>query len=236
MVCSHRQKIGPGFAARGLLSLVAEPQLAENSHQGSERDKSGRCIQKSAVSATINYLYSGSNVLNELDGSGNFIAAYTQGVGVDDPLAQLTSGTASYYEAYGLGSLTSLSNATGSLAKTYTYDSFGNLTASTGTLSNFFQYTARESDSETALYYYRARYYDPTIGRFVSQDPSGPSQGPNLYAYVYNSPTGSVDPSGLYSIDLHFQSAARGIRTAYDVEPLKRVYFILQGTESDSAI
>jgi len=164
-------------------------------------DPFGRRIQKIEPSRTVNYLYSGSNILNELDGSGNFIAAYTQGVGVDDPLAQLTSGTASFYEADGLGSLTSLSNATGSLAKTYTYDSFGNLTMSTGTLSNFFQYTARESDSETALYYYRARYYDPTIGRFVSQDPSGPTQGPNLYAYVYNSPTGSVDPSGLYSID-----------------------------------
>ncbi|MGA9980714.1 MAG: hypothetical protein WBQ08_18985, partial [Candidatus Sulfotelmatobacter sp.] len=85
-------------------------------------DPFGRRIQKSGPLGTTNYLYSGSNVLNELDGSGNFIAAYTQGVGVDDPLAQLTSRTASYYEADGLGSLTSLSNATGGLAKTYTYD------------------------------------------------------------------------------------------------------------------
>jgi RHS repeat-associated protein len=155
-------------------------------------DPLGRRIQKSGPLGITSYLYSGSNVLNELDGTGNFTGSYVQGVGVDDPLGQLASGNASYYEADGLGSLTSLSSASGSPAKSYTYDSFGNLTTSTGTLTNFFQYTAREFDAETSLYYYRARYYDPTIGRFVSEDPSGPSQGPDLDAYVYNSPTGSV--------------------------------------------
>ncbi|MFZ3366734.1 MAG: RHS repeat-associated core domain-containing protein [Candidatus Sulfotelmatobacter sp.] len=204
-------------------------------------DPFGRRIQKSGPLGTTNYLYSGSNVLNELNGSGNFIAAYTLGVGVDDPLAQLTSGTASYYEADGLGSLTSLSNATGSLAKTYTYDSFGNLAASTGTLNNSFQYTARESDSETNLYYYRARYYDPTIGRFVSQDPSGPSQGPNLYAYVYNSPTGSVDPSGLYSVDKSCQGKCVSLGGGGPNNPGKPPYnvsladLIKQGTDNACA-
>src|ERR1700723_1122403 len=54
-------------------------------------DPFGRRIQKSGPLGATNYLYSGSNVLNELDSRGNFIAAYTQGGGVDDPLAQLTS-------------------------------------------------------------------------------------------------------------------------------------------------
>jgi RHS repeat-associated protein len=51
----------------------------------------------------------------------------------------------------------------------YEYDSFGNLTISTGTVENPFRYTGRELDSETGLYYYRARYYDPTTGRFLSE-------------------------------------------------------------------
>jgi RHS repeat-associated protein len=59
----------------------------------------------------------------------------------------------------------------GALANTYTYDSFGKLTASTGSITNRFQYTAREFDAETSVYYYRARYYDQSAGRFLSEDP-----------------------------------------------------------------
>ena len=87
----------------------------------------------------------------EIDSSGNVLARYTQRKGVDQPLAQLRSGTTSYYEQDGLGSITSLSNAAGAVAETYTYDSYGKSTASTGTLTNPFQYTGREFDSETTL-------------------------------------------------------------------------------------
>ena len=94
-----------------------------------------------------------------------------------------------------------MTDGSGQLAASYVYDSFGNLTASSGTITNPFQYTGREFDSESGLYYYRARYYDPVIGRFLSEDPLGSNPEPNLYAYVNNSPVGSVDPSGLYTID-----------------------------------
>ena len=103
----------------------------------------------------------------------------------------------SYYQADGLGSVTSLSNSTGGLANTYTYDSFGKLTASAGTIANPFRYTGRDSDSEIGLYYYRARYYDQNIGRFVGEDPIGFSAGINFYAYGNNSPVRNVDPLGL---------------------------------------
>jgi len=66
----------------------------------------------------------------------------------------------------GVGSVTSLSNAAGALAQTYAFDSFGNTKNSSGSLTNPFQYTAREFDTETSLYYYRARYFDPASGRF----------------------------------------------------------------------
>jgi len=124
---------------------------------------------------------------------------------LDEELSVLRSGTTSYYETDGLGSATSLSNGAGALAKTYTYDSYGKLTASTGTLTNQFQYTGREFDSETGLYFNRARYYDPQVGRFISEDPVGFLGGINKYAYVLNRPTNFSDPSGLdcpeYPID-----------------------------------
>ena len=89
------------------------------------------------------------------------VARYTEGSNVDEPFAMLRSSTTSYYQADALGSITSLSNGAGALAQTYTFDSFGNQTASSGSVTNPFQYTGREFDTETSLYYYRARYYDP---------------------------------------------------------------------------
>ena len=92
----------------------------------------------------------------------------------------MRSGATSYYQADGVGSITALSNAAGTLSQTYTYDSFGKLTAFSGSLTNPFRYTARDFDSETNLYYYRARYYDSGVGRFISEDPLGFGQGVNF--------------------------------------------------------
>ena len=102
-------------------------------------------------------------MVTEVDNCRQCPCQYTQSKGIDKPLAQLRSGTVSYYEQDGLGSVTSLSNSAGTLAETYAYDSYGKLTASTGTLVNSFQYTGREFDSETGIYYYRARYFDPSV-------------------------------------------------------------------------
>jgi RHS repeat-associated protein len=76
------------------------------------------------------------------------------------------------------------------------YDSFGKLTASTGSLVNPFQYTARESDTETGLYYYRARYYDPNLGRFLGEDPIRFAGGSDFYAYAKNNAITFNDPFG----------------------------------------
>jgi RHS repeat-associated protein len=138
-----------------------------------------------------------SNVIEEVDSGGNVLARYTQSPGIDHPLGELRVGTTSYYQQDAISSITSLSSPAGALANTYTYDSFGKLTASTGTLTNPFQYAARDFDSETGLFYNRYRFYDPSVGRFISEDPSGFSGGMNLYPYVNNSPVGSVDPLGL---------------------------------------
>src|SRR5262249_53732230 len=87
--------------------------------------------------------------------------------------------------------------ATGTISGSYAYDTFGNALL-TGSFVNPYRYTARDYDSETGLQYSRARYYDPQIGRFLSEDPIGfIGGGPNFYQYVQNSPTRLRDPSGI---------------------------------------
>jgi len=143
------------------------------------------------------FAYDGDNLIEEANSSGTEVASYSQGLNIDEPLAMDRSSVASFYEADGLGSVTSLSSSAGALAETHTRDSFGKQTGSTGSITNPFQYTGREFDTETSLYYYRARYYDPTSGRFISEDPLGWDVGPNYYSYVDNSPLFLLDPSGL---------------------------------------
>ena len=164
-------------------------------------DPFGRRIQKSSALGTTNFLYDDGNLIEELDNAGNVLARYTHGASLDEPLAQLRSGTASYYSQDGLGSISALTDYTGAIANTYTYDSFGKLTASTGTLTNPFRYTGREHDQETGLDFYRARYLDSSIGRFLSEDPLGfNSDNGSFYRYVKNHPTFFRDPTGLLSI------------------------------------
>jgi RHS repeat-associated protein len=107
------------------------------------------------------------------------------------------SSATSYYNADGLGSVTSLTNSSGAAAETYTYDSFGKVTASSGSVTNPFQYTGREMDAETGLYFYRARYYDPAVGRFTAEDPVRSPLRTNLYPYVRNSSPNRIDSSGM---------------------------------------
>jgi RHS repeat-associated protein len=166
-------------------------------------DPFGRRAQKSGPSGTVNYLYDGFNVIGDVDNGGNVLARYTGAIAIDEPLALLRSGTTSYFDTDALGSITSLSNSGGALANTYTYDSFGRLTASTGTLINPFQYTGREFDAETGLHFYRARYFDPSTGRFLSEDPIAFDGGINFYRYVANDPVGHIDPSGLCPCGTH---------------------------------
>ncbi len=160
-------------------------------------DPFGRRIYKSSSSSTSIFAYDGDNLIEETNSSGTVVARYAQTQNIDEPLAMLRSAATSYYQVDGLGSVTSLSNAAGSIANTYTYDSFGKVTASTGSLVNPFQYTARESDSETGLYYYRARYHDPTTGRFTNEDPIHFRGGINFYEYAQNNPIMFTDPMGL---------------------------------------
>jgi RHS repeat-associated protein len=96
--------------------------------------------------------------------------------------------------ADGLGSIQTITDDAGNVAHTFEYDAWGNI--ETGSARGGYAFTGREWDPETGLYYYRARYYDPKAGRFISEDPIGFEAGTNFYAYVGNGPVSRVDPLG----------------------------------------
>jgi len=168
-------------------------------------DSFGRRVSRGDGTTTTSYLYDGANPVQELQG-GSSVANYLTGLGIDEALARIDSSGTLAYLTDALGSTVALVDGSGSLATTYTYAPFGATTAS-GTSPNPFQFTGRENDG-TGLYYYRARYYNPTFQRFISEDPIGLLGGdPNLYAYVGNSAASAADPSGLYvdtAIDVVF--------------------------------
>ncbi len=163
-------------------------------------DPLGRRIYKQSPTVTSIFAYDGDNLIETVNSSGVVVARYAQTQNIDEPLAELRSGTTNYYEADGLGSVTSLTASNGTVAQSYTNDSFGKQTASAGSISNPFEYTAREFDTETNLYYYRARYYDPTTGRFIGEDPLAFIAGNDFYRYVENQPIDFLDPFGLKCI------------------------------------
>lgn len=160
-------------------------------------DPFGRRIFKDSPTKVRIFTYDGDNVVERLDPTGKATARITQGLGIDEPLEETASSASNYYEADGLGSITSLTSASGSVANSYSYDSFGTTTTSTGAVSNRFFFTARENVAKTGLLYYRARYYDPMVGRFLSEDPIGlRSQQTNLYLLSVTDAAGNLTAYG----------------------------------------
>ncbi len=159
-------------------------------------DALGRRVQRTSTSSgTTKFVYDDADVLRDLDVNDATIADYLNGPGIDNKLRQISDGTASYFVADHLGTTRAITDASGSVISTLTYDSFGKVTG--GSAPTRYTYTGREIDVETGLMYYRARWYDPEQGRFISEDPIGLVGGINLFAYVENNPVLLVDPSGL---------------------------------------
>lgn len=148
------------------------------------------------------FLYDGLDLIQELAEDGSPRATYVHAPGVDRPLAMIRDGGIYYYQADHLGSVTHLTGEQGEVVASYDYDPFGRIVRHEGTIANPFAFTGREFDRETGLYYYRARYYDPVLGRFLSPDPAAPRlrqpQTLNPYLYVRNNPLRYIDPMGLY--------------------------------------
>jgi RHS repeat-associated protein len=104
-----------------------------------------------------------------------------------------------YYVQDHLGSIVQVTSSSGTVSLARQYDPFGNLLS--GASESGFAFTGREWDAESGLYYYRARYYDPKAGRFISADRLPYVDGPNNYSYVLNNPVNFLDPLGLQTHD-----------------------------------
>jgi RHS repeat-associated protein len=143
------------------------------------------------------FIYDGMDVIQDRksDGSGTSVVNYVNGLGIDDKLKQTAGSSTSYFLTDHLGSTVGLADQAGSITSQTSYDSFGNASSA---LPTRYGYTGREYDEYTGLMYYRARFYDPQIGRFISEDPIGFEGGDvNLYGYVWSNPLSYRDPLGL---------------------------------------
>ena len=134
--------------------------------------------------------------------SGTTVTANSLMGSVDEAFQRTDSVGARSFLTDALGSSIALADSTGTLQTQYTFDPFGNTTQSGSSTTNSFAYTGRELDG-TGLYFYRARYYNPSLQRFISEDPLRlRAKTPNFYQYSYNSPTNFRDPSGLFTLDI----------------------------------
>ncbi len=143
-------------------------------------------------------MYDGENILLEYDGTNTLLARYSHGERRDKPFSVERGGQSFFYQADHEGSVTQVTDAAGFVVNSYEYDAYGRIESSIEGIANPFTYTGREQDPESGLYYYRARYYDPEIGRFLNEDPLGFTAGDaNLYRYVFNNPVNLTDPDGM---------------------------------------
>jgi len=148
-------------------------------------------------------VYDGANPYADFDGSGSLTERYLYGPAVDMIMARLDdAGDLAWYLTDHLGTVRDLADTTGTVIDHIQYDSFGNVLSETNPdAGDRFKFTGREYDSETGLYYYRARYYESEAGRFISNDPIGFEAGDaNFFRYVGNGPTNATDPSGLQGL------------------------------------
>src|SRR5262249_30078139 len=140
-----------------------------------------------------------AQVLAEYSPAGSLLTSY---VYANDLISQTAGPSTTFFHLDGTGSTRLLTGLTGAVTDTFNYDAFGNLLSRTGTTNTSFLFSGQQFDSALSLYYLRARYYQPSTGRFTARDPSeGDPLAPlTLHKYIYAGcdPVNKSDPSGRF--------------------------------------
>ncbi len=191
------------FNARNQLVSYEQPDDANQTTKTLEfaYDAFGRRVSKTQDGVEQKYLYDGDDIVAILDSNNQVIATITHDESIDTPLSITNQNGTFYYHRDHQGSIVALTDSSGQVVESFMYDNhYGSIVNHTKTTetNNPYAYTGREYDTPE-LYYYRARYYDPQIQRFISEDPIGfASKDTNWYRYTWNNPVNLVDHNGLY--------------------------------------
>ena len=204
-------------------------------------DALGRRVWNWDGNSTNYFVYDGAQIIADLNSTGGLIRAYTWGPGIDNLLAMTVYTGATAVTYYPLtdhqGTIHALVNSSGSVVESYRFDAWGRVLGAfdnsalpipQSAFGNRYLWQGREYSWRTGLYSFRARWYDPITGRWLSNDPIGISGGLNQYVFCGNNPVNFVDPFGLLSQaerkELEFQLAfaQAKIRQLKNIAPMPK--------------
>jgi RHS repeat-associated protein len=194
-------------------------------------DGDGRRVKQTVSSTVTNYQWdeasSYGDVVNEYNSSGTLASYVLGGTGL---ISQTRGTTTSYFLQDGQGSTRTLTNTNNpaTVTDTYSYTAFGENFTHTGPTTNPYQYTGQQFDSLTSLYSLRARYYNPALGRFLSQDSyrfnlSNPAEL-NRYVYTGNDPINRADPTGLFAFVEYSMANSESEEEGAALEPIGKEF------------
>jgi RHS repeat-associated protein len=174
-------------------------------------DSFGRRTGRTVNGVVTNYVYDGLNPVQEKNG-GTVTANLLTGLGIDEFFTRTDGVGVRALLPDALGSTIALGDGTGTLQTQYTYEPFGFVSQTGAASTSSYKYTGREDDG-TGLMYYRARYYQSRVQRFIAEDPIGFRGGINQYRYVLNNPLKWKDSNGTGPIG----TAAAIVCGVYDI-------------------
>ncbi len=183
-------------------------------------DALGRRVAKASGSATVVYV-SMTQPIQYSPFAGQVVAEYASGAAptsptekyvyasyIDEPVLKDGTGGTVYYHRNSQYSVAALTSASGSVVERYGYEPYGELTIlaadgstvrASSSYANTYTYTGRRWDADLSLYYFRARYYDPGLGRFVGRDPAAHNDR-GRYEFLKSRPDRELDASGLWCV------------------------------------